>query len=76
MSRSYLKAKRLSCENIDSVSEWPCAAPRSPIPTAPLLDQVLLFPMKLGLSIALASTAILVSPALMAKRLQTADITQ
>ncbi|MGJ7041440.1 hypothetical protein J2Y63_004715 [Shinella sp. BE166] len=42
----------------------------------PLLDQLLLFPMKLGLSMALASTAMLVSPALMAKRIETAGITQ
>lgn len=33
------------------------------------LDQLLLFPMKLGLSIALASTAMLVSPVMMTKRL-------
>jgi hypothetical protein len=32
--------------------------------------------MKLGLSMALASTAMLVSPTLMAKRLETAGITQ
>ncbi|SMF60591.1 hypothetical protein [Xaviernesmea oryzae] len=41
-----------------------------------LFDQLLLSPIKLGLSIALASTAMLVSPALMAKRLETAGITQ
>ncbi|PUB65228.1 hypothetical protein DB728_07705 [Rhizobium leguminosarum bv. viciae USDA 2370] len=39
-----------------------------------LLDQLLLFPMKLGLSIALASTTMLVSPASMTKRLQTNGI--
>ncbi|MCQ4634912.1 hypothetical protein GB927_033125 [Shinella sp. CPCC 100929] len=43
---------------------------------SPLLDQFLLFPMKLGLSMVLASTAMLVNPALMAKRLETAGITQ
>lgn len=43
---------------------------------SPLFDQLLLFPMKLGLSMALASTAILVSPALMAKRLETAGVTR
>lgn len=42
----------------------------------PLFDQLLLFPLKLGLSMALASTALLVSPLLMAKRLQTTGITQ
>ncbi|PWI49895.1 hypothetical protein B5K03_33710 [Rhizobium phaseoli] len=45
-------------------------------PGSALFDQLLLFPMKLGLSIALASTAMLVTPALMAKRLETAGITQ
>lgn len=41
-----------------------------------LFDELLLFPMKLGLSIALASTAMLVSPIAMTKSLQTAGITQ
>ncbi|MFP3675032.1 hypothetical protein SB724_19640, partial [Bacillus sp. SIMBA_031] len=35
-------------------------------PSSALFDQLLLFPMKLGLSIALASTAMLVTPTLMA----------
>ena len=39
-------------------------------------DQFLLFPMKLCLSMALASTAMLVSPMLMANRPETAGITQ
>ena len=43
---------------------------------SPLFDQLLLFPMKLGLSMALASTAMLVSPMLMANRPETAGITQ
>ncbi len=43
---------------------------------SPLFDQLLLFPMKLGLSMPLASTAMLVSPVVMAKRLETAGITQ
>ena len=43
---------------------------------SPLFDQLLLFPMKLGLSIALVSTAMLLSPLSMTKRLQTAGIIQ
>jgi len=43
---------------------------------SPVFDQLLLFPMKLGLSMALASTAMLVSPVLMANRPETAGITQ
>lgn len=43
---------------------------------SPFFDQLLLFPMKLGLSIALASTAMLVSPTLIANRPETAGITQ
>jgi hypothetical protein len=43
---------------------------------SPLFDQLLLFPMKLGLSMALASTAMLVSPIAMTKRLQTTGITR
>ena len=43
---------------------------------SPLLDQLRLFPMKLGLSMALASTAMLVSPIAMTKRLQTTGIIQ
>ena len=43
---------------------------------SPLSDQLLLFPMKLGLSMALASTAMLVSPIAMTKRLQTTGIIQ
>ena len=39
-------------------------------------DQLLLFPMKLGVSIALASTAMLVSLMSMTKRLRTAGITR
>jgi hypothetical protein len=38
---------------------------------SPLFDQLLLFPMKLGLSMALVSTAMIVSPIAMTKRLQT-----
>jgi hypothetical protein len=45
-------------------------------PDSALFDQLLLFPMKLGLSMALASTAMLVSPLLMAKRLETTGLTQ
>jgi hypothetical protein len=41
-----------------------------------VFDEVLLFPMKLSLSIALASMAMLVSPALMAKRLETIGVTR
>ena len=41
---------------------------------SPLFDQLLLFPMKLGLSMALASTAMLVSPIAMTKRLQTTGV--
>lgn len=41
-----------------------------------LFDQLLLLPIKLGLSMALFSTAMLVSPIAMSKRLQTAGITQ
>ncbi|SFB57160.1 hypothetical protein SAMN03159496_05253 [Rhizobium sp. NFR07] len=44
-------------------------------PDTALLDQLLLPPMKLGPSMVLASTAMLVSPALMVKRLQTANVT-
>lgn len=44
-------------------------------PDTALLDQLLLLPMKIGLSMALASTAMLVTPALMAKRLETTGIT-
>lgn len=43
---------------------------------SPLFDQLLLFPMKLGLSMALAWTAMLVSPIAMTKRLQTTGVTQ
>lgn len=43
---------------------------------SPLFDHFLLFPMKLGLSMALASAAMIFSPALMAKRLETTNITQ
>lgn len=46
------------------------------ISDSPLFDQLLLFPMKLGLSMALASTAMLVSPMSMTKQLQTADVTR
>jgi hypothetical protein len=42
----------------------------------PLFDQLLLFPMKLGLSMALASTAMLVSPMSMTKRPATTGITR
>ncbi|OHZ44445.1 hypothetical protein BBL07_00565 [Agrobacterium vitis] len=45
-------------------------------PDTALLDQLLLLPMKLGLSMALASTAMLVSPIAMTKRLQTTGIIQ
>ncbi|WP_429925527.1 hypothetical protein ACQY1H_24160 (plasmid) [Agrobacterium vitis] len=45
-------------------------------PDTALFDQLLLFPMKLGLSMALASTAMLVSPMLMANRPETAGINQ
>ncbi|WP_245292884.1 hypothetical protein [Pararhizobium arenae] len=41
-----------------------------------LFDQLLLFPMKLGLSIALASTAMLGIPVSVAKRLEASGITQ
>lgn len=41
-------------------------------PHTALFDQLFLFPMKLGLSIALASSAVLVNPALLAQRLETA----
>ncbi|WP_262512230.1 hypothetical protein [Agrobacterium tumefaciens] len=41
-----------------------------------MFDQLLLFPMKLGLSIALASTAMLASPIAMTKRLQTTGISR
>lgn len=37
-----------------------------------MFDQLFLFPMKLGLSIALASSAVLVNPALLAQRLEAA----
>ncbi|WP_374638594.1 hypothetical protein [Agrobacterium salinitolerans] len=43
---------------------------------SPVFDQLLLFPMKLGLSMALASTAMLVSPIAMTKRLQATGVTQ
>lgn len=43
-------------------------------PDTALLDQLLLLPMKLGLSMALALTAVLVSPIAMTKRLQTTGI--
>lgn len=42
---------------------------------SPLFDQMLLFPLKLGLSMALTSTAMLVSPIAMTKRLQMSAIT-
>lgn len=45
-------------------------------PDTALFDQLLLLPMKLGLSMALASTAMLVSPIAMTKRLQTTGIIQ
>lgn len=45
-------------------------------PGTAMLDQLFLFPMKLGLSIALASTAMLVSPLLMVKQPETTGITQ
>lgn len=45
-------------------------------PESALFDQLLLFPMKLGLSIALASTAMLASPIAMTKRLQTTGISR
>jgi hypothetical protein len=43
---------------------------------SPLFDQLLLFPMKLNLSMALASTAMLVSPAVMANGLGMSNITR
>jgi hypothetical protein len=43
---------------------------------SPFFDQLLLFPMKFGLAMALASTAMLVSPIAMTKRLQTTGIIQ
>jgi hypothetical protein len=45
-------------------------------PDGALFDQLLLFPMKLGLSMALASTAMLVSPMSMTKRLEMTGITR
>lgn len=45
-------------------------------PDTALLDQLLLLPVKIGLSMALASTAMVVSPALMGKRLQTNGVIQ
>lgn len=44
-------------------------------PDTALLDHLLLLPMKLGLSMALASAAMLVSPIAMTKRLQTTGVT-
>jgi hypothetical protein len=41
-----------------------------------LFDQLLLFPMKPGLSVALASTAMLGIPVSMAKRMETTGMTQ
>lgn len=43
---------------------------------SPLFDQFLLFPMKFGLAMALASTAMLVSPVLMTNQPDTAGITR
>ncbi|WP_234894735.1 hypothetical protein [Agrobacterium vitis] len=43
---------------------------------SPSFDQLLLFPMKLGLSMALASMAMLVSPISMTKRLVMTGITR
>lgn len=45
-------------------------------PDTALLDQLLLLPMKLGLSMALVSTAMLVSPIAMANRMQPIGIIQ
>ncbi|MET3858671.1 hypothetical protein [Rhizobium sp. OAE497] len=45
-------------------------------PDTALFDQLLLLPMKLGLWMALASTAMLVSPIAMTKRPQTTGIIQ
>lgn len=45
-------------------------------PDTVFLDQLLLLPMKFGLSIALASTAVLVSPIAMTNRLQTTGVIQ
>jgi len=43
---------------------------------SPFFDQLLLLPMKFGLAMALASTAMLVSPVLMTNRPDTAGITR
>lgn len=47
-----------------------------PYSDSPLFDQLLLFPMKFGLSMVLASTAMLVSPIAMTKRLQATGVTR